>query len=197
MSLKAYLCFFTGRKWSFMYFWLVWCMQKKNACPDDRVAAETFPEELKWDCWTCLPAALILSCLLRKGRSQWWWLVIPSFLVDLLHKFPELSESYFGASPKMLSDANVNFAIMVFNLLLKWRTWELGLEKFPLWFERDLLRWWNTMEAMCNWSLSSENEGESHKSFCCYSETATVKIYFWKIEVPMQLNYRRKERTHI
>lgn len=86
--------FFTGRKWSFMSFWLVWCVQKKNTCPDDKVAAEAFPEELKWECWTCLPDALTSSCLLRKGRSQWWWLVIPSFLENLLHKFPELSESY-------------------------------------------------------------------------------------------------------
>lgn len=205
---------------------LVWCVEQRSTSPNDILDAEApFPGELQWDCepvfltlccslggeedhgdgrlWACVPDPLMSSCWSLRGRRSWWWLMIPAFLTDLLH----LSPIYSGASPRMLTeylamylqiswDTEIKFARMVFSLLLKQKTWELGPQTSPL-GERDLLKQQNTItEATYDWNPSSEYEEKWYKSFCHYSRAGTVQTLSLEVGSNNAIRQSEMKKTH-
>lgn len=70
-------------------------MEQKNTNPDDTVAAETFPEELKWE--IAESVFLTLWCYhatVWEGKEIVVMVKIPAFLIDLPHRFLDLCEFY-------------------------------------------------------------------------------------------------------
>lgn len=59
-------------------------IQERSAGPDDIIATDEFIKDAERDPWTNIPDLNTTSCCsLWRGERLWWWLVIPSFLLNL------------------------------------------------------------------------------------------------------------------
>lgn len=113
--------------------------------------------------------------------------MIPSFLVDQLHKLPDLGCVVFALEPAqghwlnnwqfiytVSWDTELNLASMGFNLLLKERTWELTYQKVSHLGKRDLLGQWETIvETKDDWRWGSWKVLLLLRSWVSYVEAAT------------------------
>ena len=158
---------------------------------------------------TEVPESVFLTkascCSLRKEGSSWWWLVIPSCLVDLLHILPDLSEIWLLWSSPRITDWMCESLSVLGHLGTENSFCQYGYsicccnkrpenwdhKKFPSGGKR-------LVEAMKHYSVDKEwlkplFRWGGHKGFSCSSESGTVQ----KLRSSHAAGLKREKRLKI
>lgn len=171
---RVCLCFFSSARLP---------IKQGSARSDDIIVAGA-PQRF----WSCVPNGLMPSCCsLRREVKMYWWFVILSILVDLLHKLTSLRESClpwtWSKNAVWLLDSlstlhlgtqssfcqhDIQSAVEIKDLRTAAKMFPFGRKRF-----NETMKYYDRGKEGLN-SLF-RNKEEWLKRFCCYRETDTVQ----------------------